>query len=317
VLAGWNLIGSISSPVDTGSIVSVPPGIRGSHWFGYANGYNPSLFLMPGRGYWVKATAPGKFLLTGPGAASRFSLDAAQAQSLDIPNALTITDKLGRRQTLYFGSDEHGQRSTSLFDMPPPPPAGAFDARFVTASGGSMVRTISLSRSGHEEFPIAIQSDAYPVTLSWKLQESTWSYEVVTEADGKSIRQLNAEGSLTIADPRITTILLRVNGNRQLPDEFMLSRNYPNPFNPSTSVSYALPVDSYVRIEIFDLIGRHVRTLVAETESAGYYTVAWDGCNNEQRQLATGLYFLRMEARGVGVMGSRSFGEIRKMLLLK
>jgi hypothetical protein len=69
VVPGWNIVGTISCPVDTESIVSVPPGIRSSVWFGYGAGYSPSASLVPGRGYWVKSNAAGTFVLVCPSAA--------------------------------------------------------------------------------------------------------------------------------------------------------------------------------------------------------------------------------------------------------
>jgi hypothetical protein len=58
------MVGTISIPVDTGSIVSVPPGLRASSWFGYATGYVPATQLVPGGAYWVKSNGIGKFVLT-------------------------------------------------------------------------------------------------------------------------------------------------------------------------------------------------------------------------------------------------------------
>jgi poly(beta-D-mannuronate) lyase len=66
VQPGWNMVGSITCPVDTGAIASLPPGLRASDWFGYASGYFPAAVLLPGRGYWVKASAAGRVVLTCP-----------------------------------------------------------------------------------------------------------------------------------------------------------------------------------------------------------------------------------------------------------
>jgi hypothetical protein len=64
VSAGWNMVGTISSPVDTATIVSVPAGLRASEWFGYSGGYSPAAQLTPGKAYWVKSNGVGKFVLT-------------------------------------------------------------------------------------------------------------------------------------------------------------------------------------------------------------------------------------------------------------
>jgi hypothetical protein len=63
---GWNMVGSISVPVDTGSVVALPAGIKSSSWFAYAGGYAATDSLIPGRAYWIKASAAGRFILQGP-----------------------------------------------------------------------------------------------------------------------------------------------------------------------------------------------------------------------------------------------------------
>ena len=74
-------------------------------------------------------------------------------------------------------------------------------------------------------------------------------------------------------------------------------------------VSYQLPVASQVTIKVFDVIGREVATLVNEIQTAGYYTVQWNGRNDAGARLASGLYFCRMNAG--------SFSALNKMLLIK
>ncbi len=66
VVSGWNIVGSISTPVDTNTIASVPPGLLASSWFGYSGGYIAVTQLVPGKGYWVKSDAAGKFVLANP-----------------------------------------------------------------------------------------------------------------------------------------------------------------------------------------------------------------------------------------------------------
>jgi hypothetical protein len=67
VYAGWNMVGTISNPVDTNTIVSIPPGLRGSSWYGYGvTGYVPVTQLIPGQGYWVRANSAGQFVLANP-----------------------------------------------------------------------------------------------------------------------------------------------------------------------------------------------------------------------------------------------------------
>lgn len=71
VQAGWNMVGGISFAVDTATVVSVPPGIRSSHWFAYNGSYSAATTLAPGRAYWVKSAAAGLFILMSPAASAK------------------------------------------------------------------------------------------------------------------------------------------------------------------------------------------------------------------------------------------------------
>jgi len=89
-----------------------------------------------------------------------------------------------------------------------------------------------------------------------------------------------------------------------LPESYLLHQNYPNPFNPVTTISYNLPTASHVTLDIFNILGQKVETLVDESQEAGEYTVTW-----ATHQHASGIYFYRL-ATGNAV-------ETRKMVLLK
>ncbi|MEW5995339.1 MAG: T9SS type A sorting domain-containing protein [Candidatus Zixiibacteriota bacterium] len=94
-----------------------------------------------------------------------------------------------------------------------------------------------------------------------------------------------------------------------VPVDFVVSHNYPNPFNPSTTIEYSLAAQADVRIDILDLLGRVVRVLVNEPMPAGAHTVVWDGKGIDGVTVATGVYFYRIT--------TGEFTEVRKMILLK
>ncbi|MFN0157215.1 MAG: FlgD immunoglobulin-like domain containing protein [Bacteroidota bacterium] len=94
-----------------------------------------------------------------------------------------------------------------------------------------------------------------------------------------------------------------------LPKNYDLDQNYPNPFNPSTKISYALPIESNVILKVFNHLGQEVRTLVNDQQSAGFKSVEWNSTNNAGQQVASGVYFYRLEAGG--------FVHTRKLLLLR
>ncbi|MCX6833851.1 MAG: T9SS type A sorting domain-containing protein [candidate division Zixibacteria bacterium] len=94
-----------------------------------------------------------------------------------------------------------------------------------------------------------------------------------------------------------------------LPLEFALHANYPNPFNPTTTIRYDLPEQADVRIAVYNVVGQVVRTLVNRPVSAGQYETVWDGRDDSGRQVSSGVYLYRMTAG--------DFTQSRKMLLLK
>ncbi len=90
----------------------------------------------------------------------------------------------------------------------------------------------------------------------------------------------------------------------EIPMQFLLSQNYPNPFNASTIIQYSLLEASQVRIEIYDILGRKVETLVQGEQPAGYHKHVWDASDH-----SSGIYFYRIQAG--------DYAETRKMVLLK
>lgn len=94
-----------------------------------------------------------------------------------------------------------------------------------------------------------------------------------------------------------------------LPTTIRVEQNYPNPFNPSTVICYQLPLSADVTLDVYNLLGQKVRTLVNGKVEAGYHTVIWDGRNDLGEKLASGLYIYRFD--------SGSYVQTRKMLLLK
>ena len=90
---------------------------------------------------------------------------------------------------------------------------------------------------------------------------------------------------------------------------YRLSQNFPNPFNPSTSIRMSLPTAGRVRLVIYDLMGRSVKTLMDGSAKAGQYEITWDGRDQAGRRVASGIYIYRLEALGIALS--------KKMILLK
>ncbi len=98
--------------------------------------------------------------------------------------------------------------------------------------------------------------------------------------------------------------------------EYAISANYPNPFNPTTTIAYELPQRSTVRLVIYDLLGQQVRELLNQPKEAGRYRVVWDGRDDQGQAVASGMYIYRFEATPISGKAPR-FIRTRKMVLLK
>ena len=109
--------------------------------------------------------------------------------------------------------------------------------------------------------------------------------------------------SINVVNP-VNTI-----SEKQLPSEFLLHQNFPNPFNSSTQIQYDLPINGFVKLSIYNILGGEVLIIKNEYEEAGYKTITWNGKNKNGEEVPTGVYFYSVD-----------FGDYhvtKKMLLLK
>ena len=94
-----------------------------------------------------------------------------------------------------------------------------------------------------------------------------------------------------------------------IPNNFRLYNAYPNPFNPTTMIQYDLPEDSFISINIYDMIGRHVRTMLNKRITAGQRSIIWDGTNSSGQPVSAGTYFFTIK--------TDQFSSTKKMIMLK
>ena len=113
---------------------------------------------------------------------------------------------------------------------------------------------------------------------------------------------------LVKAMPTITAVTEEQVG---LPGRFALEQNYPNPFNRSTMIRFALPENAAVTLEVFNLLGQKVATLMEGAREAGTYTLRWEGRDDDGRALASGVYLYRLRT------GDGTQVETRKLVLMK
>ncbi len=113
----------------------------------------------------------------------------------------------------------------------------------------------------------------------------------------------------TLSPKAIQVVLGVETANTPVPDSYQLSQNYPNPFNPSTNISFALPAAEAVRLNIYNVLGQVVTTLVDQELSAGNYDIVWNGRDSQGQMVASGVYFYELR--------SDNFTARKKMLFLR
>ena len=123
------------------------------------------------------------------------------------------------------------------------------------------------------------------------------------------VNSIDANGNASDNSNVITTSIVSVDGLELLPTAYGLSQNFPNPFNPTTSIEFALPEASEVTLEIYNLLGQKVRTLVNGSVPAGYINTLWDGMDQNGMEMSSGTYIYRLQTADV------TFSK--KMVLMK
>jgi len=94
-----------------------------------------------------------------------------------------------------------------------------------------------------------------------------------------------------------------------IPKEFALYQNFPNPFNPITVIEYDIPKDSHVHLAVYDMLGREVKTLTDSYQELGYKSIQWDGTDENGISLGSGMYLYRLT--------TQNFTGMKKIVLLK
>ncbi len=101
----------------------------------------------------------------------------------------------------------------------------------------------------------------------------------------------------------------------QTPSEYTLLGNYPNPFNPSTTIRYSLPYQSSVELTIYDIMGREVKSFNISSQSSGYQNIVWDGTNKNGNSVSGGIYLYRISIKSLE--NSKTFVKTAKLIMLK
>jgi len=189
------------------------------------------------------------------------------------------------------------------------------NSSFTEAGYHSVLLDAPILLSNGEDFYVAVKftnsSFIYPIAAD--AQTPTVTGTTYISGNGASWYDLGINGTPSDVGirARATLTLAQSLDDKEitLPNAFELSQNYPNPFNSSTKIKYSVPRLSRVTIDIYNLLGRKVKSLINEMKSAGSYTANWDGTDMNGRPTSTGVYYYRIS--------TGDLSATKKLVLLK
>ena len=304
--SGWNLVSGIGYSISE-AVVEDNDGIINSAWYLFNGAYQSASSIDPGFGYWVRASQAGTVTLEHQAAkAPDIQTDEpwiaySPEESFHALHFVADGDTL---QTLWFGDELPEEVPSARYVLPPVPPSESFDARFnhIESRLAEGDAPVILIQSGDRNLEIALSSPSLSMMDNWELVQTVDGQE----ADRQSFTD---DEAIALYSPHVTHLEVKQKdgletGNSDLPNHFALEQNYPNPFNPSTQIRFQLPVSSEVRLDVYDMTGRHVATLVNGQVSAGSHTITFDAGN-----LSSGVYMYRIQAG--------QYQEVRRLTVIK
>ena len=138
-------------------------------------------------------------------------------------------------------------------------------------------------------------------------------YFTAQKSDTVTAKFINACGDTSSLNFYIIVNVTAVKKGKNTPGKFSLSQNYPNPFNPTTEISYDLPEDAHVVVEIYDLQGRKINSLVNSYEPAGHHFLEWNAKDEDGNPLPSGTYFYKLIVKNKNGVWTNT----KKMVLIK
>ncbi|MBI5216180.1 MAG: T9SS type A sorting domain-containing protein [Ignavibacteriae bacterium] len=293
--SGWNMIGTLSIPISTDSIEKLPGSIVLTPFYSYDEGYFPTEVLQPMKAYWVKSSISGKLVLKKSITPLTHRTNTVREDALNF-NYLTLTDSDGKTKKLFFSFPNDNVKETD-YELPPLPPNGVFDIRYSTNTW-----LVCAETSESREIGVKLHSVKYPITISWDVHQHSGAASLRV-AEKQII--LSGTSSIMLNDEKESIKLLLASSiSAGIPSTFALYQNYPNPFNSSTVIRYQLPVHTHVSLNVYNLLGQHVVTLVDEVQDVGYKTVSWNGSGS-----ASGVYYYKLK--------TGNFIEVKKMIFIR
>jgi carboxypeptidase T len=302
--SGWSMIGGLSCPVIISQMKCDPSPCQP---YTYKDGYSEPTLINPNEGFWIKG--PKNIVLSCIKASEVLEYKINSHEFLNIFNTITISDNAGGKAKLYFGSDDKGDIPLTEFELPPIPPSGSFDVRY---SSQRTIEKFPAQTNSKLDATILLQSSAYPIKVEWDIRENDSNHYEFTNINGYiGAQSIINKGSMLISSMDANTLTLSKLPSNVIPRHFSLYRNYPNPFNPSTSLQFDIPIPSIVSLAVFNIMGQEVQSLIKDQlYTSGRYHTNFNGSS-----YSSGLYFYRLTAQPTN--SSSPIILTDKMVLLK
>jgi hypothetical protein len=294
---GWNLVGScIENVAISQGVVDVgtdefPTWINPLNVWKWNGSYQYAGAIDAGGAVWMLADQAGTIEVSiSDGSLAKAPLNLEMVE----PNwmAEVTVQSADIVQSVEFGADAKASSGNDNYiDRPAPPihPGSALNAYFADDFGlTNYFRDIR----GLQDNTWMLHVDApSAVTLNWNVATIPQEMAARIRVNGVDT-DMRDHNSIDLAkgsyDLEVTV--------RIVPQTFELAQNYPNPFNPETNISYGLPEDADVTLKVYNVLGQEIRTLVSSQQTAGYYTVTWNGTNDFGEMVSTGVYIYRITA---------------------
>jgi len=162
------------------------------------------------------------------------------------------------------------------------------------------------ARQVQSNMNLHLESPTQGLVACWEMNEGNG--EIISDISG-----YNNHGSIFQAEwiqgPPLSTTEVEQTVNSDLPEKFSLLNNYPNPFNAQTTIRFRLPHSLHVKLEIYNIHGEIIKSLISNIIDSGYHSVKWDGTDNNGQKMSSGMYIYKINAG--------EFIDSKKMLLLK
>ena len=317
---GWNQIGNpyafaLAWPGDL-----IDPRIEDPVSFDGTEFQYGQTVLQPWEGYFVRNLAPSPLSLSLSARTTRAEKRGAASGTLALEGGLQyrlrlLADVEGQplRDTQnYLGFADAAQAGHDVFDFTEAPPIGDYVRLSIVENGTRYAGNFKPANGGGQHWDLEVDGTFARKSVRVRLAGTGrlpdgYGLYVVDRDHRNALALVDSSFSLDLQEARSVRRLRILLGTKQyveahrdgiplVPVAFGLEQNYPNPFNPETTIRYQIGKRSPVRLDIYNLVGQRVRTLVRATLEAGFHSVRWDGRNDEGVSVASGVYLYRLHA---------------------